>query len=98
MFYFCHLFQNLTGGVNGGKHYTDVTNASRTFLMNIELLNWDPLLLHTFKIPNEILPEIKSSSEIYGTVAQGYPLENTPISGVRIYLVFFIFLNQKIVL
>lgn len=55
--------------------------------MNIELLNWDPLLLHTFKIPNEILPEIKSSSEIYGKVSKGYPLENTPISGVRKYFI-----------
>lgn len=51
--------------------------------MNIELLNWDPLLLHTFKIPLEMMPEIKSSSEIYGEIASGFPLEYTPISGVR---------------
>lgn len=74
--------QNLTGGVNGGKHYTDVTNASRTFLMNIELLTWDPILLHTFKIPSNILPEIKSSSEIYGKVTEEYPLEGVTISGI----------------
>ncbi|XP_018579603.1 glycerol kinase [Anoplophora glabripennis] len=76
------ILWNLTGGVNGGKHITDVTNASRTFLMNIELLNWDPVLLHTFKIPPEILPEIRSSSEIYGKVAEGFPLEDKPISGI----------------
>lgn len=51
--------------------------------MNIELLTWDPVLLHTFKIPLDMLPEIKSSSEIYGTVSKPFPLENTPISGVR---------------
>lgn len=56
--------------------------------MNIELLNWDPILLHTFKIPLEVLPEIKSSSEIYGKVSKGYSLENTPISGVSSYFVF----------
>ncbi|XP_023024251.2 glycerol kinase 3 [Leptinotarsa decemlineata] len=76
------ILWNLTGGINGGKHLTDVTNASRTFLMNIELLNWDPLLLHTFKIPLEILPEIRSSSEIYGKVSQGKPLEGVYISGI----------------
>ncbi|KAJ8958572.1 hypothetical protein NQ317_014495 [Molorchus minor] len=72
---------NLTGGKDGGLHITDVTNASRTFLMNIELLNWDPLLLHTFKVPPEIMPEIRSSSEIYGKVSKGYPLEGVLISG-----------------
>ncbi|CAH2014917.1 unnamed protein product [Acanthoscelides obtectus] len=76
------ILWNLTGGAKGGKHYTDVTNASRTFLMNIELLTWDPLLLHTFKIPANILPEIKSSSEIYGRVARGFPLENVRISSI----------------
>lgn len=50
--------------------------------MNIELLNWDPVLLHTFKIPPEILPEIRSSSEIYGKVADDFPLQDVPISGV----------------
>nr|CAI5864887.1 unnamed protein product [Callosobruchus analis] len=76
------IIWNLTGGDKGGKHYTDVTNASRTFLMNIELLAWDPLLLHFFKIPSSILPTIKSSSEIYGKVSPGFPLENVPISGI----------------
>jgi glycerol kinase len=73
----------LTGGPDGGLHVTDVTNASRTFLMNIETFHWDPLLLHTFKIPEEILPEIRSSSEIYGKVSgEDFPLKNVPISGV----------------
>lgn len=53
-----------SGGINGGKHVTDVTNASRTMLMNIENLNWDPLLLKFFEIPKFVLPEIKSSSEV----------------------------------
>ncbi|CAG9856142.1 unnamed protein product [Phyllotreta striolata] len=76
------ILWNLTGGINGGKHYTDVTNASRTFLMNIELLNWDPYLLNYFKIPEEMLPEIKSSSEIYGYVSNDWPLEGVCISGI----------------
>lgn len=54
----------LSGGPNGGKHVTDVTNASRTMLMNIENLNWDPLLLKFFEIPRSVLPEIRSSSEV----------------------------------
>lgn len=74
-------FQNLTGGVDGGIHITDVTNASRTFLMNLETLHWDPLLLHTFSINSKILPEILSSSEIYGKV-KGTELDGITISGV----------------
>ncbi|XP_047524248.1 glycerol kinase isoform X1 [Pieris napi] len=74
------LIWNLTGGVNGGKHITDVTNASRTMLMNIETLNWDPLLMKFFEIPKSVLPQIKSSSEIYGYIADG-PLRSIPISG-----------------
>lgn len=60
----------ITGGPNGGKHVTDVTNASRTMLMNIENLEWDPLLLKFFEVPKSALPEIKSSSEVrsYGIV------------------------------
>ncbi|VVC99797.1 glycerol kinase-like [Leptidea sinapis] len=74
------LIWNLTGGVNGGKHITDVTNASRTMLMNIETLNWDPLLLKFFEVPVSVLPQIKSSSEIYGYIAEGL-LRSIPISG-----------------
>lgn len=62
------LIWNLTGGKNGGKHITDVTNASRTMLMNLETLCWDEELLQALKIPANILPEIRpsSDSEFYG--------------------------------
>lgn len=76
------LLWNLTGGPKGGKHITDVTNASRTFLMNIETLYWDSQLLNLFKIPRALLPEIRSSSEIYGTISEGWPLSSVKISGV----------------
>ncbi|XP_030767741.1 glycerol kinase [Sitophilus oryzae] len=76
------LLWNLTGGPDGGKHVTDVTNASRTFLMNIETLYWDTQLLNTFRIPAEILPEIRSSSEIYGKVCDDWPLAGATISGI----------------
>lgn len=72
----------MTGGPKGGIHVTDVTNASRTFLMNIETLHWDPLLLHTFSIRAEVLPEIRSSSEIYGKIQCTSPIDGIPISGV----------------
>ncbi|KAL0114613.1 hypothetical protein PUN28_011723 [Cardiocondyla obscurior] len=74
------LIWNLTGGANGGVHSTDVTNASRTMLMNIVTLKWDPTLLSFFKIPAEILPQIRSSSEIYGYI-QDELLQGVPISG-----------------
>ncbi|XP_022915751.1 glycerol kinase 3-like [Onthophagus taurus] len=77
------ILWNLTGGPNGGIHMTDVTNASRTFLMNIETLHWDPLLLRTFSISSDILPEIRSSSEIYGKIKfNNSPLNGIPISGI----------------
>ena len=59
---------NLTGGPRGGVHATDVTNASRTMLMNLETLDWDDELLSFFDIPRQMLPEIKPSSypESYG--------------------------------
>ncbi|CAG9863789.1 unnamed protein product [Phyllotreta striolata] len=65
------LIWNLTGGINGGVHITDVTNASRTMLMNIDSLKWDPVLINFFDIPTSILPEIRSSCEVYGSVANG---------------------------
>ncbi|XP_012275879.1 glycerol kinase [Orussus abietinus] len=74
------LIWNLTGGPKNGIHITDVTNASRTMLMNIITLEWDPTLLTFFKIPAFILPKIRSSSEIYGRIADG-PLQGIPISG-----------------
>lgn len=74
------LIWNLTGGINGGLHITDVTNASRTMLMNIETLKWDPVLINFFDIPTSVLPMIKSSSEVYGNIAEG-PLEGIPLAG-----------------
>jgi glycerol kinase len=61
------LVWHLTGGAEGGIHISDVTNASRTQLMNLQSLVWDPELLDVFDIPRAMLPEIRSSSEIYGT-------------------------------
>ncbi len=60
------LVWNLTGGANRGVHVTDVTNASRTQLMNLATLAWDPELLAAFEIPRACLPRIVSSSEVYG--------------------------------
>lgn len=74
------LIWNLTGGKDGGLHLTDVTNASRTMLMNIATLQWDPELSRFFNIPVKLLPAIHSSSEIYGHICDG-PLKGTPISG-----------------
>uniref|UniRef100_A0A672J7U5 Probable glycerol kinase n=1 Tax=Salarias fasciatus TaxID=181472 RepID=A0A672J7U5_SALFA len=61
----------LTGGACGGVHCTDVTNASRTMLFNIHTLNWDPELCRYFGVPMEILPRVRSSSEIYGLMCLG---------------------------
>src|SRR3954447_3502540 len=63
------LLWNLTGGVDGGVHVTDVTNASRTMLMDLETLSWDDELLSFFGIPRAMLPEIRPSSDPgrYGT-------------------------------
>jgi glycerol kinase len=60
------LLWNLTGGVRGGVHLTDVTNASRTMLMNLETLDWDDELLALFDIPRAMLPEIRPSSDPAG--------------------------------
>jgi glycerol kinase len=60
------LVWHLTGGPHGGLHVTDVTNASRTQLMNLQSLDWDPHLLAAFDIPRAMLPAIRSSSERYG--------------------------------
>lgn len=70
------LLWNLTGGVNGGVYVTDVTNASRTMMMNIETCKWEPELLKFFDVPESILPEIRSSSEVYGHFDDG-PLKVT---------------------
>lgn len=80
--------QNLTGGPNGGLHVTDVTNASRTLLMNIETLHWDPLLTRTFSIHPEMLPEIRSSSEIIGPIQSDCVLKGIQISAVSEFKLF----------
>jgi len=77
------LLWNLSGGVQGGVHFTDVTNASRTLLMNLETLQWDDELLGYFEIPRAVLPEIKSSSEVYATTDPHGPLGSAvPIAGI----------------
>ncbi len=70
---------NLTGGTNGGVHVTDVTNASRTMLMNLETLDWDDEILGIMGIPKSMLPAIKASSEVYGTGVG--ELAGIPIAG-----------------
>jgi glycerol kinase len=57
---------NLTGGTDGGAHVTDVSNASRTMLMNLETLDWDDDLCAAIGVPRSMLPQIRSSSEVYG--------------------------------
>lgn len=70
---------NLTGGPNGGVHVTDVTNASRTMLMNLETLDWDPDMLKVMDIPRAMLPAIKASSEVYGKAVG--TLTGVPVAG-----------------
>nr|7NIE_A Chain A, Glycerol kinase [Sus scrofa]7NIE_B Chain B, Glycerol kinase [Sus scrofa]7NIE_O Chain O, Glycerol kinase [Sus scrofa]7NIE_P Chain P, Glycerol kinase [Sus scrofa] len=74
------LIWSLTGGARGGVHCTDVTNASRTMLFNIHSLEWDKELCEFFEVPMKILPNVRSSSEIYGLMKAG-ALEGVPISG-----------------
>jgi glycerol kinase len=73
------LIWNLTGGK---VHVTDVTNASRTMLFNINTMKWDPELLELFGIPEDALPEVKSSSEVYGETTDGILSEKIPIAGI----------------
>ncbi len=70
---------NMTGGTNGGVHVTDVTNASRTMLMDLATLEWDDGILATMGIPKSMLPEIRSSSQAYGS-ATG-TLAGIPVAG-----------------
>lgn len=71
---------NLTGGPDGGVHATDVTNASRTLLMDLRTLTWDDGLLEAFGVPRGLLPEIRSSSEMYGDAVA--PLAGVPVAGI----------------
>ena len=74
------LLWNLTGGA---IHATDVTNASRTMLYNVDTLSWDPELLGALRIPAAMLPEVKSSSEVYGyTLGNRFRGQSIPISGI----------------
>lgn len=73
---------NLTGGPNGGVHITDVTNASRTMLMDVRKLEWDENICADMGIPMSMLPEIKSSSEVYGEGAKNSLIIGTPIAGI----------------
>ncbi len=73
---------NMTGGVDGGVHVTDVTNASRTMLMDLKTLSWDEEIAADMTIPVSMLPEIKSSSEVYGKGRQKGLLVDTPIAGI----------------
>ena len=73
------LLWNLTGGA---VHATDVSNASRTMLCNIDTLQWDDELLTLFDIPKNILPAIKSSSEIYGYTSGNFSNVKIPIAGI----------------
>ena len=73
---------NLTGGVNGGVHVTDVTNASRTMLMDLDTLSWDEDIAADMGIPLSMLPEIRSSSETYGQGGPGGVLKGVPFAGI----------------
>jgi glycerol kinase len=77
----CYLLWKLTGGVDGGIHVTDVTNASRTQLMDLNSLNWSADLLKTFNIPASVLPKIASSSEVYGE-ARLASVAGVPVAGI----------------
>jgi glycerol kinase len=70
---------NLTGGPNGGAHVTDVSNASRTLLMNLETLDWDDEILDLMTIPRAMLPEVRASSEEYGKAVGD--LDGIPVAG-----------------
>jgi glycerol kinase len=75
------LVWHLTGGPYGGVHITDVTNASRTQLLNLKTLRWDAALLAAFEIPEGMLPVVKSSSEVYGNITVR-ALSGVPIAGI----------------
>src|SRR5215469_5738361 len=75
------LLWNLTGGARGGVHATDVTNASRTQLLNIKTLDWDEKLLAAFEVPRAMLPQVRSSSEVYGEASLP-AIAGVPIAGI----------------
>ncbi|MFH8250680.1 glycerol kinase GlpK [Microbacterium sp. B2969] len=73
---------NLTGGIRGGIHVTDVTNASRTLLMDLRTLDWADELLEVWGIPRAMLPEIRSSSEVLGDTQLPGFASGVPIAGI----------------
>ncbi|MGH3859830.1 glycerol kinase GlpK [Actinokineospora sp.] len=73
---------NMTGGVDGGVHATDPTNASRTLLMDLSTLSWDADIASEMGVPLSMLPEIRSSSEEYGKVRERGALAGVPIAGI----------------
>ena len=73
------LIWNLTGGPDGGRHVTDVTNASRTMLMDLRTLEWSDALLAVLDVPRRMLPEIRSNAEVYGTCTSVLP--GVPVAG-----------------
>ncbi|SNS28574.1 glycerol kinase [Geodermatophilus saharensis] len=75
------LLWNATGGPDGGLHLTDVTNASRTLLMDLATLQWDESIAAEMRIPLSMLPEIRSNSEVYGEGRKGGALAGVPIAG-----------------
>jgi glycerol kinase len=76
------LVWNLTGGVDGGVHVTDATNASRTLLMDLDTLAWVPEIAEEIGVPTAMLPEIRSSAEVYGHVRHRGPMAGVPIAGI----------------
>ncbi|KDN43979.1 hypothetical protein RSAG8_05711, partial [Rhizoctonia solani AG-8 WAC10335] len=76
------LVYNLTGGVNGGLHIVDVTNASRSLLLDLKTLQWSEPMLKFFGFKNSILPKLVSNSEVYGSIVKGKPLEGVRIAGI----------------
>lgn len=75
-----YLVWKLTGGPGGGHHLTDVTNASRTLLMNLDTLAWDDVLLAEVGVPRSMLPQIRSSAEVYGEARALLP--GVPVAGI----------------
>ena len=73
---------NMTGGTDGGLHITDVTNASRTLMMDLDTLDWDEEIVGEMGLPTSMLPQIRSSSEVYGKARERGSLRGVPIAGI----------------
>ncbi|MDQ4092834.1 MAG: glycerol kinase GlpK [Actinomycetota bacterium] len=76
------LLWNMTGGSSGGLHVTDVTNASRTLLMDLDTLSWDEGIAEEMGIPVSMLPQIRSCSEVHGKVRARGALAGVPVAGI----------------